>query len=96
MQVSAIFACRDLQDLHPEEGEILSRALDSSERNREIVVNAADQPKTEHFALALDYLDRNWNRIIDEFESVKAGGGLEDPLCMTLLTCPPVRYHSLC
>ena len=83
MQVSAIFACRDLQDLHPEEDEILSRALDSFKRNREIVVNAADQPETEHFALALDYLDRNWNRIIDEFESVKAGGGLEDPLCMT-------------
>ncbi len=83
MQVSAIVACRDLQDLHPEEDTILSKSLDIFKRNREIVANAADRTEMEHFALALDYLHRNWNRVIDEFESVKAGGAVEEPLCMT-------------
>ena len=83
IHVSAIFACRDLQNLHPEEDEILSKALDTFKRNREIVANATDRMETEHFALALDYLDRNWDRVIDEFESVKASRTVENPLCMT-------------
>ena len=83
MQISAIFVCCDLQDLHPQEGEILSKDMDTFKRNREIVANAVDRTETEHLALALDYLDSNWNRIIDEFDSVKVGRVVEDPLCMT-------------
>ena len=83
VQVSAIIASRDLQDLHPKEEEILSKVLDTFKRNREFVANAADRTETEHFALALDYLDRNWDRVIDEYESVKTSRTVEDPLCMT-------------
>ena len=83
MEVSAIVACRDLQNLHPEEDEILSKALDTFKRNREIVANAADLTETAHFAIALDYLDRSWSRVIDELESVQADRAVEDPLCMT-------------
>jgi len=83
MEVSAIVACRDLQDLHPEEGEILSRALDTFKGNREIVAKAADLTETAHFAIALDYLDRSWSRVIDELESAQADRAVADPLCMT-------------
>ena len=83
MHVSAIIACRDLQDLHPEEDQILSKALDIFKKNRAIVANAAERTGTDHLAFALEYLDRNWNRIVDEFEAVKAGQAVEDPLCMT-------------
>ena len=83
MEVSAIVACCDLQNLHPEEDEILSKAWDTFKRNREIVENAADLPETRHFAVALDYLDRSWSRVIDELESVQADRAVEDPLCMT-------------
>ena len=83
VQVSAIIACRDLQDLHPKEEEILSKVLDTFKRNREFVANAADRTETEHFALALDYLDRNWDRVIDEYESVNASRAVVGPLCMT-------------
>ncbi len=82
MEVSAIVACRDLQNLHPEEDEVLSKALDTFKRNREIVANAADLTETAHFAIALDYLDRSWSRVIDELESVQAGRSVEDLLCM--------------
>ena len=41
------------------------------------------QTETEHFALALDYLDRNWDRVVDEYDSVKANRAIEDPICMT-------------
>ena len=83
MQVSAIINCRGVQDLHPDEDEILSRAVDTFNTSREIVQNAANQKDTEHFELALDYLDRNWGRLIDEVEAVKAGRTVEEPLCMT-------------
>ena len=84
MQVSAILACRDLQALHPEEEEILSKVLDTFKSSREIVANSADRTEAEHFALALEYVDYNWNRVVDEFESIKAGKAIEDPICMTL------------
>ena len=78
-----LWRVRDLQNLHPEEDEILSKALDTLKRNREIVASAADLTETAHFAIALDYLDRSWSRVIDELETVQAGRAVEDPLCMT-------------
>ena len=83
MHVSAIITCRGVKDLHSEEDGILAMAVDTFRRNREIVANAADQTETDHFALALDYLDRTWGRVVDEYDSVKANRAIEDPLCMT-------------
>ncbi len=83
VHVSAIITCRGVKDLHPEEDEILAMAVDTFRRNREVVANTAGQTETEHFALALDYLDRNWDRVVDEYDSVKANQAIEDPLCMT-------------
>ncbi len=82
LHVSAIITCRGVKDLHPEEDGILARAVDTFKRNREIVANAASKTETEHFALALDYLDRTWGRIVEEYDSVKANRAIEEPLCM--------------
>ena len=83
MQVSAIVNARGVQDLHPEEDDVLSRAVDTFKNGRAAVENAANQAETEHFVLALDYLDRNWSRLIEEIEAVKAGKTVKEPLCMT-------------
>ena len=50
-----------------------------------MVANATGKTETEHFALALDYLDRSWKRVVDEYDSVKANRAIEDPLCMPYL-----------
>ncbi len=83
IQISAIFTVRDWQNLLTEEDEILSKAVDTFNRNREIFAGATDRTESEYFALALDYIDQNWNRVIDEFEFVKAGRVIENPVCMT-------------
>ena len=83
MHVSAVITCRGVKDLHPEEDRVLSIVLDTFKTNREIVANAADRTGTEHFALALDHLDRTWNRLVSEYEYVKANRAIEDPLCMS-------------
>ena len=83
MHISAIITCRGVKDLHSEEDGILAMAVDTFRRNREIVANAAGQTETEHLAVALDYLDRTWGRVVDECDSVKANQVIEDPLCMT-------------
>ena len=83
MQVSAIVNSRGLENLHPDENEILSRAVDAFNGSRETVENAAAQAETEHFALALAYLDRSGVRIVDEIEAVRAGQPVEEPLGMT-------------
>ncbi len=84
LQVSAIVNARGAQDLHPEEDEVLSRAVDTFNNRRAAVENAANQAETEHFVLALDYLDRCGKRVIEEIEAVKAGQTVKEPLCMTL------------
>ena len=83
MQVSAIVNCRGVQDLHPEEDEVLSMAVDTFNSSREIIEDAANREKTEHLELALDYLDRNGRRLIDEIEAVKTGQTVQEPICMT-------------
>ena len=83
MQVSAIVNCRGVQDLHPEEDEVLSMAVDTFNNSREIIEDAAKKEETDHLELALDYLDRNGRRLIDEIEAVKAGQKVQEPICMT-------------
>ena len=83
MQVSAIVNCRGVQDLHPEEDAVLSMAVDTFNNSREIIEDAARKAKAEHLELALDYLDRNGRRLVDEIEAVKAGQTVQEPICMT-------------
>ena len=83
VRISAIVRCRGVENFHPEENEVLSTAFDTFKSNRETIVNAAERPETDHFALALDYLDRTWARLLDEIDAVKAGRAIEEPVCMT-------------
>ena len=81
--VSAIITCRGVKDLHSEEDDILAMAVDTFKRNREIVANRVRKTESEHSALALDYLDRTWGRVVNEYDSVKANRAIGEPLCMT-------------
>lgn len=83
IQFSSIIACRDLQNLHREEEEALSKVLDTLKTNREIIANTTAQTKIEHFTLALDYIDQSRDRVFDEYESKKAGRAVESPFCIT-------------
>ena len=83
VRISAIVRCRGVENFYPDENEVLSTAFDTFKSNRENIEHAADRPETEHFALALDYLDRTWARLVDEVDAVKAGRAIEEPVCMT-------------
>ena len=83
MQISAIVNSRGVQDLHPDEDECLSTAVETFNSSREAIEAAANGPGTDHLQLALDYLDRNRERLNDEVETVKAGQTVEEPICMT-------------
>ena len=82
LQVSAIFNARGIQGLHPHEDDVLSRAFDTVRSRMTDLEDAARKKQTEHFALALDYLCRSWERITEEAKAVKAGRPVEEPLCM--------------
>ena len=83
MQISGIVNSRGVQDLHPDEDECLSAAVETFNRSREAIEAAANGPETDHLLLALDYLDRNRERLNDEVDAVKAGRSVEEPVCMT-------------
>ncbi len=83
-QLSAIMACRELETLHPQEAEAFSKAIETFEFNRQIVAEAAQSTGSGHLACAVDYLDQSWNHVASEFESVKAGQAVAEPLCMTV------------
>ena len=79
----AIINARGIQDLHSDEEAVLSRALDNFKTRRVAIESAVNHTETEHFAIALDYLDRNWARLVEELEALKSGQTVETPLCMT-------------
>ena len=83
LQISAIINVRGIQDLHSDEEAVLSRALDNFKTTRVAIESAVNHSETEHFAIALDYLDRNWARLVEELEALKSGQMVETPLCMT-------------
>lgn len=81
-QLSGILACRDPEDLHPDEHEVFSKSIESFERNRDQVVEAAETTGSEHLAWAYNYLNETWSQIVREFEAAKAGQPIGQPLCM--------------
>ena len=82
LQISAIINARGIQDLHPDEEAILSRALENFKTRRAEIESAANHTETEHFAIALDRLDRSWAHLGEELETLKSGQTVETPLCM--------------
>ena len=82
-QLSAIMACRELENLLPEEDEVFSKAIETFEYSRDLVAEVAESTGSEHLAWARDYLDQIWNQVLNEFETVKAGQAVAEPLCMT-------------
>ena len=83
LHVSAIINARGTQGLHPDESDVLSRALDTFRNRMTEVTKASEQKESEHFALAFDYLNRNWERLGEEARAVNSGLPVENPLCMT-------------
>ena len=83
LQISAIINARGIQDLHSDEEAVLSRALDNFKTTRVAIESAVNHSETEHFVIALDYLDRNWARLVEELEALKSGQMVEAPICMT-------------
>ena len=63
LQLSAIMACRDLEDIHLEESDVFSKSIESFKHNREIVAEAAERTGSEHFAWAEEYLDQTWDQV---------------------------------
>ena len=82
LQVSAILNARGMQGLHPDEDDVLSRALDAFRNRMKDIEEAALRKQTKHFALALDYLNRSWERIDEEVRAINAGQPVEEPMCM--------------
>ena len=80
--ISAVLSCRDIEILHPEEDDVLSRAIYAFKRNREFVVTIAEKSKLDESELALAYLDETWNQLVNEFEAIKAGKTVDSPICM--------------
>lgn len=81
-QLSGILACRDPENLHPDENEVFSKSVESFERNRDHVAEAAERTGSEHLALACEYLEESWNQVVNEFEAAKAGQAVALPICM--------------
>lgn len=87
-QLSGILACRDPDNLHPEENEAFSKAFESFEHNRDLVAAAAESVGSEHLAWACNYLNETWDKVVHEFESARAGKPAAQPLCM-------IAHHAI-
>ena len=81
-EISAILNCRDLKMLHPEEDDVLSKAIDAFKRNRDLLVITAEKTDLDEFKWALAYLDETWDQVTSEYEAKKAAQTVGNPLCM--------------
>ena len=81
-RVSAILACRGLMDLHPEEENVLSQAIEVFERSRDAVTEVTERTGEDLWLIARDYLEATWAQVIDEYQAIQAGEAVVDPVCM--------------
>ncbi|MFJ5535506.1 hypothetical protein KV699_04700 [Vreelandella titanicae] len=82
IQLSGIMACRDLDNLHPDENRVFSKAIEVFKSSRVVVTNVAEEVDSEYVEWACDRLDQAWNQIVEEFDERKAGRIVKEPLCM--------------
>ena len=82
VQLSSIIACRDLEQLHPEEDKVFSKAIEAFEKNSNAILAAAENTDSEYMAWAYDYLSQSWDQVVTEFEAVKAGQTVSEPFCI--------------
>ena len=83
VEVSAIINSRGTNALHPDEDSVLSRSLAKLENKMIEIETAANKAETEHFALALDYLNQTLSRLAEEVKTIESGQTVANPLCMT-------------
>ena len=83
MEISAILRCRDLTNLHPEEEDVLSKAIERFNRNQEIIGASAEETGLEEFIFASSYLNYIGNQVVSEYEAVQTGQTINNPLCMS-------------
>ncbi len=84
MQMSAILRCRNLTSLCHEEEVVLSKAVESFNRNREIIGAFAEETSLEEFLLASSFLNDMGKQVVSEYEAVQTGQTVNNPLCMNL------------
>jgi len=84
IQLSAVISCRNLDKLHPDEDKIFSNVIETFEKSRDFVFEAANSSKVEHLLWAYDYLNQIWNMVVTEFKTIKAGKSIKEPLCKSL------------
>jgi hypothetical protein len=82
IQISTILACRDIEQLHPDEENAISTAVETFKEARSLIFETAEASNHEHVLLAYDYLNKYWNQVVAEFEALKGGEALEHILCM--------------
>ncbi len=82
-QLSGIMACRDLENLHPEEEEARLAAIESFKHNRELIAEDTANTRSEYLVRVVDYLNRDWNQVVSELDAVKAGQVVAEPLHLT-------------
>ena len=82
IQISTILACRNVEQLHPDEENAISVAVETFKEARGVIFEAAEASNHEHILLAYDYLNKYWSQVLAEFEALKDGEPLEHILCM--------------
>lgn len=80
--ISGIMYCRDLDNLHPDEEQVLSAAVEAFEKSRDLVAQAAKDIGQEEFYWAEGFLRKIWNGIVSEHELARKGQTVSGPQCM--------------
>ncbi len=83
IQLSTIIICRDLEQLHIEEERVFFKAIEAFEQCRDFIFEANKESGSEYITWAYDYLCKSWNQIVEEFETIKAGQTVNEPLCIS-------------
>ena len=81
-QVSSIANCRDLDNLHPVEADVLAKAIRAFESNYKRITAAKQESNIDELNEALDYLNEVWNQVVTEVETVNSGQKNSNPYCM--------------
>jgi energy-coupling factor transporter ATP-binding protein EcfA2 len=81
-KISSIILCRDMQNLHPKEDDLLEEQINLFKQNLNEIEAIYEDIQAEIFQIAIDYLNGLWERVVEEFELKNNEEIIDSSLCL--------------
>jgi|GEM_PF-4758561 len=81
VQISSVINCCDLNALNPSEEEFLTKSVERHKANYAKIAELFESLNKDEIGFGLDFIDRCWDRIVEEAKNAEDNKQHDRPIC---------------